>query len=213
MMRKAITIRKAPPIEPGIWPAVFEMMQLYRIPDEEMLTVLDGVTSDINFRQPLTIAELDHYSYKVAGVVGIICARILGASKRSTLMGAKQLGIAMQYVNVIRDVGSDIDLGRIYIPQTVLREAKLSPKELLGRSNQAGLTRALTILSRRATAHFDHADAHIRDLHPGYQRPVRYVFALYSSLLERIKQKQYTVYSQRVRFNAAEKLIILWRNR
>ncbi len=213
MLRKAITLRKIPPIEPAIWPAIFTMVETYRIPIEEMHTILDGVTSDIDFRQPLTVADLDRYSYEVAGVVGVLCARILGASKRSTLMGAKQLGIGMQYVNVIRDVGSDIDLGRIYIPQTVLREARLTPAEVLARSNQAGLTRALTILARRAAAHFNHAEAHIGDLHLGYQRPVRYVFTLYSSLLERIKQKQYTVYSQRIRFSAVEKLVILWHNR
>ena len=213
MMRRALKLRKVPPIEPEIWPAVFSMIEAHHIPLPELETILEGVHSDITFRQPLTIGELDRYSYQVAGVVGILCARILGATKRSTLLGAKQLGIGMQYVNIIRDVSSDIDLKRIYIPQSVLREAKLTPTQVLQRENQAGLTRALTILTRRAETYFQHAEAAIDDLHPSYQRPVRYALKLYSQLLESIKQKQYTVYSQRVSIPTHEKLLLVWRNR
>ncbi len=213
MMRRALHIRKSPPVETDIWPAVFNLIKVYRIPIAELETVLDGVTSDIVFRQPLTISELDRYSYEVAGIVGILCARILGATKRSTLLGAKQLGIGMQYVNIIRDVGTDIDLQRIYIPQSVLREAQLTPAQLLQRTNQAGLERALTILTKRAQTYLTHAARAIDDLHPSYQRPVRYILRLYAELLERIKQKQYTVYSQRVSIPTYEKLLFLWHNR
>lgn len=213
MMRRALTIRKTPPVEPDIWPSVHAMIEAYRIPINELETIIDGVASDIIFRQPLTINELDRYSFQVAGVVGVLCARILGASKRSTLLGAKQLGIGMQYVNIIRDVSGDIDLKRIYIPQSVLREAKLTPSQVLRRENQDGLKLALAILARRAETFFAHAEGSIEDLHPSYQRPVRYVLTLYSELLERIKQKQYTVYSQRVSIPTHEKLLLIWRNR
>lgn len=125
-MRRALTLQKIPPIQPEIWLAVFDTVRHHRLPIDELTTVIDGVTSDITFRQPLTIGDLDRYSYQVAGVVGVLCARILGAPKRSTLLGAKQLGIGMQYVNIIRDFSADIDLQRIYIPQSVLREAQLS---------------------------------------------------------------------------------------
>lgn len=212
-MRRALTMQKIPPIQPEIWPAVFETIRHHRLPIDELTTVIDGVTSDITFRQPLTIGDLDRYSYQVAGVVGVLCARILGAPKRSTLLGAKQLGIGLQYVNIIHDVSTDIDLQRIYIPQSVLREAQLSPVDLLARHNLAGLQRALTILARRAETYFAHATKHIDDLHPQYQRPVHYVLALHSTLLERIKQKQYTVYNQMVRLSRLEKLKLIWDNR
>lgn len=207
-LRQAITTRQASRVGQDIWPALFDTIQRHNLPVSELELILDGVASDITFHQPLTIAELDRYSYLVAGIVGVLSARILGGYKKSTLLGAKQLGIAMQYTNIIRDVAADSEQGRIYIPQSILRDAELTPEQLKQRTNQAGLQRALTVMANRAETYYIHSESAILDLHPSYQKAVRVASALYKSILDRVKQKQYTVYSGRIRLTALEKIIV-----
>lgn len=193
-----------------IWPALYDTMSHHKIPEGEILEVLSGVRTDIDFIQPRTLAELDRYSYQVAGVVGVMTARILGSFRQRTLEGAKQLGIGMQYINIIRDVGSDAEAGRVYIPLSVLKEAGCSTREVIEGTNQAGLSRALTRLHDRAVSYFDHSKPALLDLHPSYQRPVRVATELYRTILDRMKQKQYTVREERISLSRREKLTIAW---
>ncbi|MEI7819073.1 MAG: phytoene/squalene synthase family protein [bacterium] len=210
-LRTALTSQQPAKIAADMWPALFHTMKNHNLPVAELDIILDGVSSDIGFRQPLTIGELDRYSFKVAGIVGVLSARILGGYKKSTLEGAKQLGIAMQYTNIIRDVAEDLTIGRIYIPQSSLREAGLTIEDLKAHQNQAGLQRALEILTKRADSYYDHALPAVKELHPSYQKPVLAAAGLYRHILERIKQKQYTVYDSRIRLSRLEKLQLVWR--
>ncbi len=85
LMRQAIMTNTASSLEPAIWPAVFSIIKRHKLPKQEMIDVLRGVSSDINFKQPTTWEDLDHYSYLVAGVVGILMARLLGVVQTRTL--------------------------------------------------------------------------------------------------------------------------------
>ena len=80
--------------------------------------LIDGIESDlkkeINFT---TIKELLVYSYRVAGTVGLMMARILSVKDSRALKGAIDLGIAMQLTNIARDVIEDQKIGRKYIEQ------------------------------------------------------------------------------------------------
>ncbi len=210
-MRQALITKQPAEIAPDIWLAVFDTMQSHKLPIVEMETVLRGVAQDITFRQPTTLQELDRYSYMVAGIVGILSARVLGGYRKATLEGAKQLGIAMQYTNIIRDVTADGQLGRIYLPLSVMRAQGLSPKDLAEGKNQAALRRTLTALANRAETYYDHAESSIRDLHPSYQLGVKVALELYRSILERAKQKRYTVTKGRIRLNRREKIALVWR--
>lgn len=210
-MRQAIISRQPASISPDIWPAVFDTIDRHKLPLKELETVLRGVAQDINFRQPTTLSELDAYSYMVAGVVGILSARVLGGYRKATLEGAKQLGIAMQYTNIIRDVSADSHINRVYLPLSVMRAQGLSPKDLSTGQNQVGLQRTLAALAKRAEIYYEHAETSINDLHPSYQLGVRVALELYRAILERTKQKRYTVTEGRIRLNRREKIALVWR--
>ena len=78
--------------------------------------LIDGIESDlkkeVNF---ITIRELLVYSYRVAGTVGLMMAKILDVKDSRALLGAIDLGIAMQLTNIARDVIEDQKIGRKYI--------------------------------------------------------------------------------------------------
>lgn len=209
-MERAITTGKPVDVEPEIWPAVRAIQAKYQLPQRELLDILKGVGSDIKFTQPKTLAELDQYSYYVAGVVGLLSARILGAKKVSTFRGARQLGIAMQYTNIIRDVAADHALERIYIPKSVMREYGVKPAMLEQFPQAPELVAALTRLTEQAEKYYAEADVAIQDLKPSYQKPVRVATALYRGVLDRVKQKRYTVLDGRVRLNRFDKLAVVW---
>ena len=78
--------------------------------------LLDGINFDIKENVKLdTKKDLLIYSYRVAGTVGLMMAKILNVSKKNSLKSAIDLGIAMQLTNISRDVVEDLNNGRSYI--------------------------------------------------------------------------------------------------
>ena len=78
--------------------------------------LIDGVGSDLKQKVYLrSVKDLLVYSYRVAGTVGLMMAKILGVSDTRSLKGAIDLGIAMQLTNIARDVIEDKKMNRQYI--------------------------------------------------------------------------------------------------
>ncbi len=87
-----------------------------KIPDAVIKDLVDGVESDLKDKiQFNTVKELIVYSYRVAGTVGLMMAKILNVSDKRALKGAIDLGIAMQLTNISRDVVEDYKMNREYI--------------------------------------------------------------------------------------------------
>ena len=116
------------PIIKNMWKLIDE----FNISLNIVQDLFDGIKSDIkekvkfNSKQELLI-----YSYRVAGTVGLMMAKILKVSKRSSLMSAIDLGIAMQLTNISRDVIEDLNKNRSYINESfddIKSTLKLSEK-------------------------------------------------------------------------------------
>ena len=100
------------PVIKNIW----EIISEYNISVEIIHDLFDGINSDIKEQVKLnTKKELLLYSYRVAGTVGLMMAKILRVSKKNSLKSAIDLGIAMQLTNISRDVIEDLNNNRIYI--------------------------------------------------------------------------------------------------
>ena len=100
-------------------PVIKNMWQLineFDIPLKVVNDLLDGINSDI--QQSIKLhkkKDLLLYSYRVAGTVGLMMAKILRVNKKDSLKSAIDLGIAMQLTNISRDVVEDLNFGRSYI--------------------------------------------------------------------------------------------------
>ena len=100
------------PIIKNMWALVYEFNISLKIIDD----LFEGIKSDITEKVKLNSKkELLIYSYRVAGTVGLLMAKILKVSKKSSLMSAIDLGIAMQLTNISRDVVEDLNNNRSYI--------------------------------------------------------------------------------------------------
>ena len=102
------------PIIKSIWDLIYEN----NISTKIIHDLFDGINSDIKEQVKLnTKKELLIYSYRVAGTVGLMMAKILKVDKKNSLKSAIDLGIAMQLTNISRDVIEDFNNNRIYIDQ------------------------------------------------------------------------------------------------
>ena len=100
------------PIIKNMW----QLIKEFNIPLKVVHDLLDGIYSDIQKNIKLNNKkDLLLYSYRVAGTVGLMMAKILKVNKNSSLKSAIDLGIAMQLTNISRDVVEDLNFGRSYI--------------------------------------------------------------------------------------------------
>ena len=100
------------PIIKNMWQLINE----FNISLKVVHDLLDGINSDIQKNIKLNKKkDLLLYSYRVAGTVGLMMAKILRVNKKSSLKSAIDLGIAMQLTNISRDVVEDLNFGRSYI--------------------------------------------------------------------------------------------------
>ena len=100
------------PIIKNMW----QLIKEFNIPLKVVHDLLDGIYSDIKKNIKLNNKkDLLVYSYRVAGTVGLMMAKILKVNKQSSLKSAIDLGIAMQLTNISRDVVEDLNFGRSYI--------------------------------------------------------------------------------------------------
>lgn len=115
------------------WPAFENAIQIRQIPLEALLEQIDGQKSDINFKIIEDKEDLILYCKKVAGTVGLMLAPMLKGEKADSRYESicEDLGIAMQITNILRDIGEDLrNRNRIYIPQTLMKEYRVTRKEL-----------------------------------------------------------------------------------
>jgi len=97
-----------------------ELKKKYQLKNQFIDDLILGVSSDLQFKQPKNLKELIFYSYQVAGTVGGLMAKILGATNEKAWRFAIDLGIGMQLTNISRDVKEDALNNRIYLPQDQL---------------------------------------------------------------------------------------------
>jgi phytoene synthase len=104
----------------------------YRLPFESFDQLIRGVEMDLDINRYQNWQDLEQYCYRVASVVGLLSVEIFGYSDPACRDYAIHLGKALQLTNILRDVGTDADRGRIYLPQSELLLHKVAPGEILG---------------------------------------------------------------------------------
>jgi phytoene synthase len=132
-----------------------EVALRYGIPREYALELIEGMAMDARAERYETLADLELYAYRVAGVVGLMMTHVLRAQDPRAAYHAKQLGIAMQLTNISRDVLEDARLGRLYLPLAWLREAGLSPENFTAPENRARLASVTARLVTAAEGYYD----------------------------------------------------------
>ena len=139
--------------------ALHHVVQKHKIPDHYPLELIAGMAMDTHFEIPETMEELDLYCYRVAGVVGLMMAHVMGISDERALKNACDLGIAMQLTNIARDVLADHELKRCYLPLDLLKKYSLDKDTFAEPQNREKLTRVVNELLDRADQFYKSGEA------------------------------------------------------
>lgn len=180
--------------------------QLYGIPVEPARDLIAGIRSDLQPEPFATWEDLRDYCYRVAGTVGLLTAPVLGCTQTSALPRAVDLGIAMQLTNILRDVGEDARQQRVYLPLADLAAFGCTPESLLA-GRPVGRFRELMVFEiARARSLYAAARPGIAALSPAGQMTALAASRLYASILTRIEELNYDVFSTRATVHTRRKL-------
>ena len=187
-----------------------QVITTHGVPMSVLAQLLDGLESDLTRQQSSTSRNCNLYCYQVASTVGVAMAHVLDAAQPAALAAAETLAAAMQLTNILRDVGEDLDLGRVYLPRTVLAAHALSVAELRAmRAAQRGPDERFTALMRaevaRADALYEIGLAGVTLLPRDCQLPILVAGRLYRRLLRLIERVEYDTLRRRVATSRVDK--------
>ena len=205
--RAAIETLPGSPNGDSVLVALSDAMSRYPIPKSALLDLVAGGLMDVDKSRYANWQELHEYCRRVAGTVGLACAAIYGPRDPVAAEPlAERLGLALQQINIMRDVAEDWGLGRVYLPQDELDQFGVSEEDIEARragpawrelmSYQAAradrLLRAgldlLTLLDRRSAL------------------CVRTFAGVYRGLLVQMRDRDYDVFTIRPHLSRVEKV-------
>jgi phytoene synthase len=191
--------------------ALRDVVRDYGLREADLATVIDGMEMDLAHTRYLDFAALELYCDRVAGVVGRMSAQIFGYTQDATLDYARDLGIAFQLTNIVRDVGEDARRGRIYLPQEDLDRFGVSASTLLRAKPEGDFTGLMAFEVDRARTWYARALAKLPDEDRRAQRAGLAMAAIYRTLLDEIARDGYRVLDRRLSLTPLRKLWIAWR--
>jgi len=186
--------------------AIADMVARYHIPHEYLYAVIDGVEMDLHPLEIATFADLEQYCYRVAGAVGLCCIHIWGFHDERARPLAIDCGLALQLTNILRDLGEDASLGRIYLPDEDLVRFRYSPDQLNRHVLDDQFRTLMEFEVQRTSAYYDKAEQLIQYLDRPGKPILRTMLDIYGGLLKEIRRRQFDVFSQRVSLAKWKKL-------
>lgn len=199
------------PVTRALSPAV----KNYQIPRIYFDEIILGCEMDLEKKNYADFKELETYCYRVASCVGLVCLHIFGVERtKKTMEAGASLGKALQLTNILRDIATDLQRGRIYLPQEDLQKFGVSAKDLSEgfRKNvhllelldfEIGRTRHFY---KEAWQNFPKENNEIRKL-----LPARLMGRFYEHLLDQISRDPIIVFEKKVCLSLMEKIEIAFK--
>ncbi len=196
-----------------ILPAFADTIERFHIPPRYFHDLISGAEMDLTVGEYRTFDRLREYCYRVAGTVGLTCLHVFGFDDPHAPDLAEKLGIAFQLTNILRDVHSDYEMGRVYLPREDLAQFGVRPEALARGPLTAEMRSLLEFEAARAWNYYRGGVELIPLVHVDARAALWALTRIYSSLLRRIEARGYDVFSERVRLSTPEKTGILLRAR
>lgn len=168
----------------------------YRIPREYPLDLVEGVKMDASGQRYRTFDELRLYCYRVASTVGLMMMHVIGAKPGADLY-AIDLGVAMQLTNILRDVGTDLRMGRIYLPSEELAQFGYVEADLRAGLRNEAFIRLMEFQAARAKSLYKAAEPGISMLDARGRFAIRIAADVYAGILDQIEKGGYDVFERR----------------
>lgn len=175
--------------------------------------LLEGVAMDLTPRTYSSWADLERYTFGVAGAVGGWLCQLFDIHDPDLLERAHALGHAMQLTNIARDVGEDMDRGRVYLPTDLLDAHGLTTWDIGEMASgerpvSEAYRAAVRELLERADDYYDMAWPGIRELPGFFRRPVAAATAAYRGIHREIRRNGFDNLTQRAHTSLGRKLYL-----
>lgn len=193
------------PNEP-IFRALAVVFQHYPMDIAPFYDMLEGQAKDLEFRQPKTLDELKEYAYYVAGSVGLMLLPLLSRYPEKIQEPAKKLGEAMQITNILRDIGEDYRMGRIYLPMEDMLRFDVCPYDLGKTEPTEAVVELWEFLAQEAERLYDESFEMLPLLETKAQKPLYLAATVYREILMEIRHKQYQMLTKRQSVSRFRKL-------
>jgi phytoene synthase len=177
--------------------ALVDTVKNYSIPLEYFDAFMVSMEMDLTVTRYKTYEDLMTYVYGSAVVIGLEMLPILGYSDPRAIEAATALGTAFQLANFIRDIGEDIDRGRIYMPLDDLARFGVSEEMLLKRQLTPEIIEAIKYQIARVRDLQDKAEAGIQYLDPISRPCIRAASELYCGIVDEIEANGYDIFNKR----------------
>ena len=186
--------------------ALADARRRYPIPARALQDLIDGGLQDTEQRRYATFDDLLGYCRRVAGAVGVACVAIYGADQPQR---AETLGVALQLINIMRDVGEDWELGRVYLPQEELASFGVKEKDIAGGRCTSAWQALMAYQAARARVYLAEGRTLLGYLDRRSFACVATFANLYEATLERIEERGFDVFDGPPQLSPLTKLRIV----
>ena len=198
-------LRAAAQDEPALARDVRGLMNKYSLPPGMLEEIIAGVEMDLSVFRYATFQDLRVYCYRVASAVGLVSIEIFGYRNPRCKEYALELGLALQMTNIIRDVGKDLQAGRIYLPQEDLSRCNYSETDLQNRQYNERFVSLMKFEAARATEFFSRAAGALPSEDRRTMVPAEIMGSIYRGLLSRMELDKFRVFEKEYRLTGLEK--------
>ena len=182
--------------------ALVDTVQRFNIPISYFEAFLHSMAMDLTVTSYEKYEDLMEYVYGSAAVIGLQMVHVLGTvngKKSDALIPAEKLGIAFQLANFIRDVGEDLDRGRVYLPLQELKQYGVSREMLEKRVLTPQIIEALKFQIARVKSLQQEANSGIELLSPDSRPCIRAASELYCGIVDEVEKIDYNVFEKRAK--------------
>lgn len=195
-----------------VFDGLAEVVRRHGIPECYLREHLAGFRMDVEARHYASLDDTMAYCWRVAGVVGVMMAMVMGNRDPATLDRACDLGLAFQLTNIARDVVEDAGIGRIYLPAAWLgEEGILVPSDLLDLQHRPALGRVAARLVDSADPYYRSAVAGIGALPLRSAWSIATARGVYRDIGRKVKAHGAHAWDRRIATSRMDKLWFLAR--
>ena len=188
--------------------AVVDTMIRWHIPVAHFEAFLHSMAMDLTVTGYVTFEDLNEYVYGSAAVIGLQMVPILGPTAPEAFDRAKDLGVAFQLANFIRDVNEDLDRGRVYLPAAELALFDVTRADLEARVMTPAIRQAMAFQVRRVRALEESARPGVDLLHPSSRDCIEAARVLYCGIVDEVERNDYDVFAGRARVPLHRRLAV-----
>lgn len=179
--------------------ALVDTVQTFNIPHQHFVDFLHSMEMDLTVTEYQRYEDLYEYVYGSAAVIGLEMVPILGYSDDRAFEAAQKLGIAFQLANFIRDVGEDLDRGRVYLPLQELAEFGVDRATLERRTLSPEIIAALKFQIDRVRSLQAEAEIGIQYLDKVSRPCIRAASELYCGIVDEVEAIGYDIFNKRAK--------------